>query len=102
MGHAKPITYTDWYRMGTVSEPSNGSGDEDCIELRHSERFTWNDIPCHHQKFALCEEKISKQFGLFANGFDSRFDFYEKRLFLGQLPGSQSLHDSLNTRIKLD
>lgn len=58
MGHSKPITYSDWNR----GEPNNSKGDEDCIELRYFEGFTWNDVPCNRKLYTLCEESTSKRF----------------------------------------
>lgn len=90
MGRNRAMTFTDWVK----GDPNNFDGYEDCMELRFESDLKWNDCPCDEKKNFVCEEQISKAHQ--ATG--PKCCVSNTRIFLGQLPGTQSLHELLGTR----
>jgi len=46
------INYMNWHQ----NEPNNGGGNEDCLELRRSYGWIWNDANCGNQNLFICEK----------------------------------------------
>lgn len=50
---SKPIVYRNW----ASGQPDNAGNNEDCIELRRSLGWTWNDITCSANNAYICESR---------------------------------------------
>lgn len=48
-----PLTYTDW----ASGEPNNALNNEDCLQLRKSLDYKWNDNLCTHIRSYICEKQ---------------------------------------------
>ncbi|XP_076070872.1 perlucin-like protein [Mytilus galloprovincialis] len=46
-------TSTDWY----PGQPSNSGGNQDCLEMRKSHNYQWNDIMCSTTNGYICESE---------------------------------------------
>ncbi|CAC5386975.1 unnamed protein product [Mytilus coruscus] len=47
------LTYTDWHQ----GEPSNRYNNENCVHMRESSDYTWNDYPCSSTESYICEKQ---------------------------------------------
>ncbi|XP_063409895.1 perlucin-like protein [Mytilus trossulus] len=45
------FTFTDWH----PNNPSNDDGNENCLEMRQSVDFLWNDNFCYHTNNYICQ-----------------------------------------------
>ncbi|XP_063419438.1 collectin-10-like [Mytilus trossulus] len=46
------LTYTDW----SVGEPNNKYNSEDCVQMRESVNYAWNDSECSKAESYICEK----------------------------------------------
>lgn len=62
LGHEEPINYFNWW----TDQPSNNGGIEHCVEIFAFENgnFQWNDVPCHHTKFFMCEKMTQNNYSV--------------------------------------
>ena len=47
------VAYINW----NDGEPNHVHENEDCVELKGSVGYTWNDEPCDRLKMSVCEKK---------------------------------------------
>lgn len=60
MATGEPFAYTNWLRPGLVGgQPDNYDNIEHCVHIWPDITNTtvWNDAPCLHEKFFICEEQ---------------------------------------------
>lgn len=60
LGQEEPMTFFNWWK----GEPNGAGGIEHCVEIFAFENgnFQWNDAPCHHTKYFICEKTTENSY----------------------------------------